>query len=222
MIQAAIFDMDGLLLDTEAYWDAARHAYVAERGGDWVAADQVAVMGLNSTEWARYLQGRFGLAEPEPVIIAAVVERLIALYQAQGAPLLPGAVDTVRRLAARLPLAVASSSPRPIIEVALAAAGLAPAFAAVVSSDEVARGKPHPDVYLEAARRLATAPTACLAFEDSTNGLLAAQAAGMRVIAVPNHTYPPSAAALAGAAVVMPSLTALDLDRFDLLPARQP
>jgi HAD superfamily hydrolase (TIGR01509 family) len=219
MIQAAIFDMDGLLLDTEAYWDGARHDYVAERGGRWGPSDQAAVMGLNSGEWARYIQRRFGVADGEAAIIEAVIARLVALYRRQGAPLLPGAVAAVRGLAARVPLAVASSSPRRIIETALAAADLADQFQAVVSSDEVPRGKPDPAVYLEAARRLGVAPAACLAFEDSTNGLLAARAAGMTVVAVPNQTYPPSPASLAGVALVLATLADLDLTTLDLPPS---
>jgi HAD superfamily hydrolase (TIGR01509 family) len=219
VLHAAIFDMDGLLFDTEVYWDAARHDYVAEHGGAWVVADQVAVMGLNSFEWARYLQERFHISLAAPAIITAVEERLIARYRQHGAPALPGATAAARSLAARVPLAIASSSPRRIIEVALTTAGLRDAFRAVVSSDEVARGKPHPDVYLEAARRLDTPPTACLALEDSTNGLLAAAAAGMTVVAVPNQHFPPSAAALAGAAFVVPTLTALDLTSLALPPA---
>jgi HAD superfamily hydrolase (TIGR01509 family) len=220
MIQAAIFDMDGTLFDTEVFWDRARHDFVAAHGGRWTATDQVAVMGLNSIEWARYLRRQFGIPRPEPAIIDAVSDALIALYRQQGAPVLPGATAAVRALAARLPLAVASSSPRQIIDVALETGGLADCFTATVSSDDVPRGKPHPDVYLEAARRLATPPAACLAVEDSTNGLLSAQAAGMVVIAVPNHTYPPSPAALAGAVQVLPSLEALDLAAVGL-PARR-
>ncbi len=218
MLHAAIFDMDGLLFDTEVYWDAARHDYVAEHGGAWVTADQVAVMGLNSFEWARYLQERFHISLTEQEIITAVEERLIARYQQHGAPALPGAAAAVRALAARVPLAIASSSPRRIIEVALTTAGLRDFFRAIVSSDEVARGKPHPDVYLEAARRLDVDPTACLAFEDSTNGLLAAEAAGMVVVAVPNQRFPPSEAALGGAAIVLPALTVLDLTSLALPP----
>ena len=122
----------------------------------------------------------------------------------------------MRALEARWPLGLASSSNRPIIDPVLSAAGLADAFAVTVSSEEVARGKPAPDVYLEAARGLGVAPDRCVAVEDSSNGLRSAAAAGMAVIALPNRDFPPSDDALALAAV---ELTALDQLRPDLVEA---
>jgi HAD superfamily hydrolase (TIGR01509 family) len=129
---------------------------------------------------------------------------MLARYR-ESLPLIDGAVDAVRRLARAFTLGVASSSNRPLIELVLEHAGIAELFAAVVSSEEVARGKPAPDVFLETARRLGFEPVGCAAVEDSSNGIRAAHAAGMRVIAIPNTHYPPAPDALALADVVVSS-----------------
>ena len=121
-------------------------------------------------------------------------------------PLLPGAAEAVASLAARWPLGLASSANRELIDLVLELGGLGRFFRTTVSSEEVARGKPAADVYLEAARRLGVPPTQCAAVEDSSNGLRAAAAAGMRVIALPNRAFPPEADALRAAAVVIDSL----------------
>lgn len=208
MIAGVVFDLDGVLLDSEAAWDRARRAVVEEAGGHWTATATRDMQGMSSPEWSRYLRDALG-ADLEPGALSrAVVERLLAGYR-ERLPLLPGATDAVGRLAARWPLALASSSNREVIDVVLESAGLTRAFRATVSSEEVARGKPAPDVFLEAARRLGADPAACAAVEDSHNGILAAHAAGMRVLALPNAEFPPGEDALALADVVLPDLSAL-------------
>jgi HAD superfamily hydrolase (TIGR01509 family) len=208
VIDAVVFDMDGVLIESEEIWDAVREVYVRERGGRYDEEIQRAMMGMSSHEWSLYLHETAGLAESPETINADVVQRMLTAYRAH-LPLIDGAVDAVRRLGACFPLAVASSSNRPLIDTVLDVSGLAPSFRATVSSEEVARGKPAPDVYLEAARRLGVAPERCAAIEDSHSGIGAAKAADMLVIAIPNPTYPPGADALAQADVVIRSLEEL-------------
>jgi HAD superfamily hydrolase (TIGR01509 family) len=211
VIEAVVFDLDGVLVDSEHVWDAAREALARERGGRWHAGAQRDMMGMSSPEWSRYMHDVIGLPQAPEEISAEVVRRLQEIYRVE-LPLIPGAADAVRRLAARWPLAVASSSNRPLIDLVLELSDLAPLFAATVSSEEVAHGKPAPDVYLEAARRLGVHPARCAAVEDSHNGILAARAAGMRVLAVPNARYPPGPEALAAADLVLPTIAALTPD----------
>jgi HAD superfamily hydrolase (TIGR01509 family) len=207
-IEAVVFDLDGVLIDSEHVWDEVREELARERGGRWHPDAQRDMMGMSSPEWSRYLHDVIGLSEPPEEIDAEVVRRMRARY-ADELPLLDGAVAAVRRLAEAYRLGLASSSNRPLIDAVLEDAGLAPFFAATVSSEEVARGKPAPDVFLEAARRLAAAPERCVAIEDSANGIRSAQAAGMRVVAIPNLHYPPPPEALALADVVLESLSSL-------------
>jgi HAD superfamily hydrolase (TIGR01509 family) len=169
------------------------------------------MMGMSSTEWSRYMHDVIGLAEAPEKIDAEVVRRMQARY-AQELPLIDGAVEAVRRVASSFRLAVASSSNRPLIDSVLERSGLASFFEATVSSEEVERGKPAPDVFLEAARRLDVDPARCAAVEDSANGIRAAQAAGMRVVAIPNRRYPPPPEAHALADVVVDSLDDLTID----------
>jgi HAD superfamily hydrolase (TIGR01509 family) len=212
--EAVVFDMDGVLIASEEVWDAVREEYVRERGGHYDAEVQRALMGMSSTEWSRYLHETAGVPGTPEVINDDVVRRMLAAYERE-LPLVDGAAAAVRRLAARFPLAVASSSNRPLIDTVLETAGLASLFAATVSSEEVAHGKPAPDVYLEAARRLGVAATRCTAVEDSHGGIRSAKAAGMRVIAIPNPTYPPDAASLAQADVTIGSLAELTAELVD-------
>lgn len=208
MVAAVIFDMDGVLVDTEQVWDEVREQLVADWGGRYTPGAQRAMMGMSSREWSRYLHDEVGLAASPEEINDEVVRRMLERYR-QELPLVDGAVEAVERLATAFPLAVASSSNRPLIDAVLASAGIATCFAATVSSEEVGRGKPSPDVYLEAARRLGPDPGACAAIEDSASGIRAAHAAGMRVLAYPNAHYPPEAGALALADVVLGSLDEL-------------
>jgi HAD superfamily hydrolase (TIGR01509 family) len=208
VIQAVIYDLDGVLVDSEHVWDSAREELARERGGRWHEGAQRDMMGMSSTEWSRYMHEVIGVPGPPEEISAEVVRRLERIYR-EHLPLIDGATEAVRRLAARWPLAVASSSNRPIIDLVLGLSGLAQFFRVTVSSEEVPRGKPAPDVYLEAAKRLGVEPAACAAVEDSHNGILSAKAAAIRVIAIPNPRYPPAPDALAAADVVLVSIDKL-------------
>jgi HAD superfamily hydrolase (TIGR01509 family) len=214
VIDAVVFDMDGVLIASEEVWDAVREVYVRERGGRYDAEIQRAMMGMSSPEWSRYLHETAGVPGAPDAINEEVVRRMLEAYR-DHLPLIDGAVDAVRRLAARYRLGLASSSNRPIIDAVLDVAGIADCFAATVSSEEVAHGKPAPDVYLEAARRLDVEPARCAAIEDSHGGIRSARAAGMRVIAIPNPTYPPDEASLAQADATIRSLDELTPELVD-------
>jgi HAD superfamily hydrolase (TIGR01509 family) len=208
VIEAVVFDLDGVLVDSEHVWDEVREELAHERGGRWSERAQADMMGMSSPEWSRYMHEVVGLDQPPEEINAEVVRRMRARYAVE-LPLIDGAVEAVERVASSFRLALASSSNREIIDAVLAESGLTPRFQVTVSSEEVARGKPAPDVFLEAARRLGVAPAACAAVEDSANGIRAAQAAGMRVVAIPNRRYPPPEDALTLADVVLDSLAGL-------------
>jgi HAD superfamily hydrolase (TIGR01509 family) len=208
VIEAVVFDLDGVLLDSEQVWDDARRELARERGGRWHDRAQREMMGMSSPEWSRYMHETIGLPESPEEINREVVERLEQIYRRR-LPALPGAREAVERLAARWPLGLASSSNRELIDLTLDLLGVHDLFAATVSSEEVARGKPAPDVYLEAARRLDVDPSNAAAVEDSANGILAAKAAGMRVLAIPNSQFPPDDDALAQADVVLAGLDEL-------------
>ena len=189
-VEAIVFDLDGVIIDSEQIWNRVRESLAKERGGRWHDHAHRDMMGMSAPEWSRYMHDVLGLSDSPQDISAEVVRRMEAMYRHE-LPLMKGAVQAVDRLAARWPLAVASSSNRQLIDLVLEVAGLARRFAVTISSEEVPRGKPAPDVYLKAARRLHVDPTHCVAIEDSQNGFLSAKAAGMRVIAVPNRRYPP-------------------------------
>jgi HAD superfamily hydrolase (TIGR01509 family) len=214
MIDAVVFDLDGVIVDSEQVWDDVREGLARERGGRWHSGAQRDMMGMSSLEWSRYMHDVIGLRESPEEINEEVVVRLIARYREQ-LPLVPGAAEAVRRLGARWPLGLASSSNRPVIDAVLELSGLAPFFRVTVSSEEVGRGKPAPDVYLEAARRLGVEPARSAAVEDSTNGIRSARSAGMRVVAIPNPTYPPQPEALAEADAVLESIELLDPEAID-------
>ena len=208
MTEAVVFDLDGVLIETEELWDEVREGMARAAGGRYGEEEQRAMMGMSSPEWSSYMAEHVGLRESPEEIAAEVVRQMSARYR-DHLPLIDGAVDAVERLAARWPLGVASSSNRELIDLVLELSGLERFFRATVSSEEVASGKPAPDVYLEAARRLGVDPTRAVAVEDSHAGIRSAKAAGMRVLAIPNPTYPPDDEALANADIVLNSLAEL-------------
>jgi HAD superfamily hydrolase (TIGR01509 family) len=208
VIEAVVFDLDGVLVDSEHVWDEARMALAEERGGRWTENASRDMMGMSSLEWSRYMRDEISIDEEPEEISAEVVRRLERIYRDE-LPLMEGAVEAVERLAAHWPLGLASSSNRELIDLVLELSGLERLFAATVSSEEVRRGKPAPDVYLETAGRLDVAPQKCAAIEDSENGILAAKGAGMRVLAIPNPQYLPHDEALAAADEVLGSLAEL-------------
>ena len=209
-----MFDLDGVLLDSEHVWDEVREELTRERGGRWHEGAQRQMMGMSSLEWSRYMHDELGVPDPPEEISKEVVRRLETIYR-RHLPAVPGARDAVERLAEHWPLGLASSSNRELIELALELLSIDDQFAATVSSEEVSRGKPAPNVYLEAARRLQVEPTRAAAIEDSHNGILAAKAAGMRVLVIPNRHFPPGEDALAQADVVLESLAGLTAEAVE-------
>ncbi len=212
-IAAVLFDLDGVLIDSEGAWNQARHAVALEHGGRWPSEAPRAMMGMSSTEWSTYMHDELGVQQSPEEISATVVSRLAKLYD-EHLPLIRGARGAVTRLAREWRLALASSANRSIIELVLERAELSDCFAAWVSSEEVPKGKPAPDVYLEAARRIGVQASECAAVEDSSNGLRSAVAAGSLVVAIPNREFPPDSDALAHAAVVLESIDQLTPERI--------
>lgn len=212
LIAAVIFDMDGVLLDSEQIWDRVREQYAREIGGRWHDGAQRDMMGMSAREWPRYMHERLGITRSPEQIDHDVVERVLAVYHDDGFPILPGAVEAVRRIAARWPLGLASSSDRVVIDDVMRATPFGECFTVTVSSEEVARGKPSPDVYLRAAEMLGTDAARCAGVEDSSNGILALRNAKIRAIAIPNPHYPPSEEALRAADVVVRSIAELRVE----------
>jgi HAD superfamily hydrolase (TIGR01509 family) len=221
MVEAVVFDLDGVILDTEQLWDEVREELAHERGGRWSERAQADMMGMSSLEWSRYMHDVVGLAEPPEEINREVVGRMLDRY-ARRLPLIDGAVAAVERLAAHWPLGLASSSNRELIDRALEVSGLVSKFGATVSSEEVERGKPAPDVYLEAAARLRVVARQCAAIEDSGNGIRSADSAGMRVVAIPNAAFPPPADVLELADVVLTSIADLRPETIDVSEGERP
>ena len=217
-VEAVVFDLDGVLIDSEPVWEEVRRAFVAGRGGRWLPDTQRRLMGMSTAEWASYLSTDLGVDMKPDQVAEAVIARMVDRYRA-GLPLLPGAVDAVRRLATRWPLGLASSSPRSLIDAVLDRAGLTELFQATVSTEEVPRGKPAPDVYVEAARRLGVEPDRCAAVEDSSNGLRSAHAAGCLTVAIPRPEFPPDPGALALAVRKLDSLDELTVEAVSELGA---
>lgn len=207
-MDAVVFDLDGVLVDSEQTWDEVRRSVVAEHGGTWTEAATRAMQGMSTPEWVRYLVEELG-TRLTPARAAEVVVEEMARRYADGPPVLPGAADTVRAVAERYPVAIASSSPPVLIDAFLEATALRGPVRVAVSSEQVAAGKPAPDVYLRAAGLLDVPAKNCAAVEDTTNGMRSALAAGMTVYAVPNPHFPPDPAVLGEVGFVLDDISAL-------------
>jgi len=214
-LRAVIFDMDGVLIDSEGIWEAVRREFVPANGGTVTPTMTTDVMGMSAPEWSRYLRDVGGVRLSEREISDGVVRGMRAAYRT-ALPLYPGAVEAVRRLAARVPLAIASASNRELIELVVERAGLGNAFGAIVSAEEVGRGKPAPDVYLRAAELLGVPAASCGAVEDSSNGIRAAVAAGCWTVAIPNPEFGVAADALASASAIVGSVAEVTPALFGL------
>jgi HAD superfamily hydrolase (TIGR01509 family) len=208
VFEAIVFDMDGVIVESEQVWDEVRQVYVEENGGQWSETASRDQMGMSTPEWSAYLVEQLGVPGPPEDVAEAVIAR-VTEQLGDEPPLIDGAVEAVRTVAARWTVGLASSSPPQLIAAVLAAAGIADLFAATVSSEEVPRGKPAPDVYLEACRQIGVDPARAAAIEDSSNGIRSAAAAGLAVIAVPNRAFPPADDALAMAARVLDDVGAV-------------
>jgi HAD superfamily hydrolase (TIGR01509 family) len=215
-VSAVVFDLDGVIIDTEEVWEDVRRSYVAGYGRQFLPDSQARMMGMSTGEWSTHLSVDVGVPRTPEQVARDVLARMAERYR-QALPLIPGSVEAVRRMGQRFTLALASSSARVLIDQVLATAGLTDAFQVTVSTEEVPRGKPWPDVYLEAVSRLGVAPEVCAAVEDSSNGLRSAAAAGLAVIAVPHGVYPPAPDALAKAALVVDDLDELTVEAVEKL-----
>ncbi|GAA0570193.1 HAD family phosphatase [Paractinoplanes ferrugineus] len=215
-IQAVVFDLDGVIIDSEEVWEEVRRGYVASFDRSFRPDSQDRMMGMNTQEWSTHLAEEVGVPRTPAQVADDVLSRMAARYR-DDLPLIPGSVESVRRIAARFPVALASSSARLLIDQVLAGAGLTSVFQVTLSTEEVARGKPYPDVYLAAAEKLGLAPVDCAAVEDSSNGLRSAGAAGLAVVAVPHGVYPPAPDALALAGLVVSDLRELTVEAIDRL-----
>ncbi|MEV5542531.1 HAD family phosphatase [Saccharopolyspora shandongensis] len=205
--RAVVFDMDGVLVESEHLWERMWAKFAAARGKTWTVEQTRQVQGMSAPEWSAFLADFSAATESAVETERVVVDDMISALDGGEIELLPGAEKMVTEVAARAPIALASSAPRRLIDAVLDRHGLIKHFTATVSSAEVPKGKPSPDVYLSAAEKLGQDSRHCLAVEDSSNGLRAAAAAGMTVVAIPNSDYPPAEDALAGASYI-----ATDLD----------
>lgn len=218
-VWAVVFDLDGVLVDSEELWDVVRRGVAAEAGRPWPTGATRAMQGMSTAEWSAYLAGSVGIPVPPEEVAATVIDRMADRYATQ-LPLLPGAVEVVERLGRRWPLGLASSSPRRLIDTVLESAGLAQRFQVSVSTEQVRAGKPSPAVYQTVVQQLGVEPSQAIAIEDSSNGLRAAATAGLGVLAVPNAAFPPSEDALALADVVVDSLDAITVELVDSMSRR--
>ena len=211
MIEAVIFDMDGILVDSEPVWNEARKQLASRLGKTWTSKDHEAVMGVSTAEWVEYMLKRLNPEMAPREIEEEIVKRMVALYQKK-IPFMPHAVQTVNLAKSLYPIGLASGSVRKLIDTVTSSNELIHKFEVILSADQVDRGKPHPDVYLKTADLMGVQPANCICIEDSGNGVLAGKAAGMKVIAVPDERFPPVKEKLEQADIVLASLAEIDAE----------
>lgn len=216
MIEAIIFDMDGLLIDSEPVWDKARGIMAAEAGIDWNTDDHKAVMGVSTHEWVSYMTARLKLDMSPESLEKHIVDQMVSLYEQQ-IPYFPGAVEAVALSADHYITGLASGSPRGLIDTVTGDKALKGKFNAIISGDQVENGKPSPDIYLAVTEMLGVAPSKCVCLEDSGNGILAGKNAGLKVIAVPDSRFSPSMEKLNQADVILASLSEFSLRTLEQL-----
>ena len=215
-IEAVIFDMDGVIVDSEEYWWQSRVEFAEKRGLTWSFDDQRSAMGRSTIEWARVMQERLALDMPLEAIMREVIAGINARLEAR-LPVLPGAVEAVQASAAAYPVALASGSPTSVIREVMKLTGLDQVFRFTVFGDDMQNGKPDPEIYLTTAQKLGVDPARCLGIEDSGNGLRALKAAGMYAIAVPSPGFPLSDDLLALADRTLGSLTEYSIELVQAL-----
>ncbi|MEM7531312.1 MAG: HAD family phosphatase [Chloroflexota bacterium] len=213
-IEGVIFDMDGLLVDSEPVWDRARAALAAQYGKSWTTADHHNVMGVSTAEWTEYMINHFGATMPPEEMQKLVIDQMVAMYN-ERIPFFPGAVELVQTVAANYPTGLASGSPRQLIDIVTGYEAFEGCFQVILSADEIGKGKPAPDVYLATAERMGIDPIKCACLEDSGFGILSGKAAGMMVIAVPDERFPPVDEYLAKADIVLGSLADFSLELLE-------
>ncbi len=191
MIVAVIFDMDGLLVDSEPAWYRARVDLAGEHGTIWTETDQIAMAGVHTDVWVDALYDKLEGKLSRQQVLDGIVGRMVGYYEAGEVPILPGADEALGACADRFRVALASGSTTALIEACLAGAGWRDHFEALISSDEVEHGKPAPDVYLQLIARMGLDPATTAVIEDSGAGIKAGKAAGAKVIAVPNPSTHP-------------------------------
>ncbi|MGH3659265.1 MAG: HAD family hydrolase [Micromonosporaceae bacterium] len=195
-VTGVVFDLDGVIVDSEHLWEESWVACCDRRDTEWTSTDTTNCQGKSPPEWASYIAEKVGDSGAAEAIENECVDHVVDAIRHGQAPLLDGAGDLIQKVSAQVPLALASSAARRVIDAVLSEHGITDRFGATVSSEEVPRGKPSPDVYVEAARRIGVAPGTGIAVEDSSNGIRAAHAAGLSVVAIPNPLYPPKQDAL--------------------------
>ena len=212
MIEAIVWDMDGLLIDSEPVWNMARKQMAAAHGmHDWNQQDHFNVMGTSTDEWVSYMIKRIGLPMTPTEVETAMIDHMAAIYQNE-IPFLPDAVEKIAWAASRYPSCIASGSPRKLLDLVAADPRVAPYMQFTLAADEVGIGKPNPAVYIEAAKRLGIAPENCLCLEDSPNGVLAGSRAGMKVINIPDPEMPLTAEQANHAHLVLDNLAQFTAD----------
>ncbi|MEM7128409.1 MAG: HAD family phosphatase [Chloroflexota bacterium] len=214
-IEGVIFDMDGLLVDSEPVWDRARAALAAQYGKPWTTKDHHNVMGVSTAEWTTYMIEHFGATMPPKEMQKLVIDQMVSMYN-EKIPFFPGAVELVQSVAAKYPTGLASGSPRQLIDIVTGYSGFDGCFQVILSADEIGKGKPAPDVYLATAERMGIDPKKCACLEDSGFGILSGKAAGMMVIAVPDERFPPADELVAQADIVLGSLAEFSLSLLEI------